>query len=292
MWRLATLTGYLLLIVALGGPGWADRTCGAPDRACEVAGGAYHVALPANPQGAPVVLWLHGYGRSGHGVLANTAFVAGFTTRGYAVLAPDGQPDIANARNLDWAVNDGHDWPRGDVRFLNAVLTDAVARFRLDGGRVLVAGFSRGGSMVWDFACASPGSAAAFAAVSGGFWEPMHESCAGPVHLLHTHGFGDRLVPVEGREVTFNGLDFVQGNLFKALDLWRRVNGCMVSASENRTTGNIWQKSWENCRSGSVTLWLTAGGHGVPKTWSADALDWFESVVALRAEGNEAAEAE
>ncbi|MEO1277156.1 MAG: hypothetical protein AAFV96_17910, partial [Pseudomonadota bacterium] len=74
--------------------------------------------------------------------------------------------------------------PRDDVEFLAAVLRDSASR-GVDRDRVLLAGFSRGGSMVWDLACRAPVMARAYAPIAGAFWEPLSERCAGPVDLYH-----------------------------------------------------------------------------------------------------------
>ncbi|MEM7613826.1 MAG: polyhydroxybutyrate depolymerase, partial [Pseudomonadota bacterium] len=163
----------------------AAQDCGAAENACEVAGGTYNVALPeaASP---PMVVFLHGYGGSGASSVRNEGFAARFTERGYALIAPSGQIDAEERFRRDWEIDDGFDMPRDDVAFLSAVIADAAGRFDLDQSRVLVSGFSRGGSMVWDFACAAPEAATAFAAVAGGFWEPIQQDCVGPVHLHHS----------------------------------------------------------------------------------------------------------
>ncbi len=70
----------------------AEQPCGGPDRACVVEDGDYHAALPDDPQGAPVVLWLHGYASSGASAVRNEAFAARFTDRGFALISPNGQP--------------------------------------------------------------------------------------------------------------------------------------------------------------------------------------------------------
>ena len=59
---------------------------------------------------------------------------------------------------------------RDDVAFIRSVIDDAAERFHLDRDRVLLTGFSRGASMVWDVACIAPDTATAYASVSGGFW--------------------------------------------------------------------------------------------------------------------------
>ncbi len=269
---------WIALLLAGSLAAAAEADCGSAEAPCEVENGVYHVALPDRPGGAPVVLWLHGYGGSGANTIANPGIAELVTGRGYALIATSGQDDIAKSGKRDWNVDDGVDLPRDDIAYLKAVLADAVARFDLDGERVLAAGFSRGGSMVWDLACKSPESAAAFAAVAGAFWEPMDKDCRAPVHLQHTHGFKDRLVPFEGRDVAWNGHLYTQGNVMQGLDVWRRLNGCRNSADEISADGALWQKTWTGCAEGSLTLYLSDGGHGIPWRWFDRTLDWFETL--------------
>ena len=259
-------------------PAVLAQECGAADKPCEVAGGTYHLALPEEPMGAPVAVFLHGYGGTGKGAVRNARSAARYTNRGYALIAPTGQRDPEGKFRNDWGIDDGFQMPRDDVAFLNSVIDDAATRHGLDRSRVIVMGFSRGGSMVWDLACAAPETATAYAAAAGGFWEPIQQDCAGPVHLYHTHGFNDGQVPLEGRTVTFNGVTFTQGNILKGLDTWRRENGCEGRA-QNSTEGD-WIKRWPDCAAGSITLRLTTGGHGLPRNWAMDMLDWFEAVTA------------
>lgn len=258
-------------------PAWAAPDCGAPDAPCTVEGGEYNVALPSAGEMPPAVIWLHGYARSGRAMIQKPKYVEPFTARGYAVIMPSGQPWDASGK-LDWGVVDGFDEERDDIAFIRAVRTDAIERFGLDPSRILLAGFSRGGSMVWDLACLSPDLARGFAAVSGAFWEPMATGCAAPVNLFHTHGFNDRLVPFEGREAHFQGFDFQQGNVMKGIDVLRHENGCMGSAQNSFGEDGSMQKDWSDCAAGSIRLRLTTGGHGVPNGWRDDVLDWFEAL--------------
>lgn len=255
----------------------AIAACGAPDQPCQVEGGEYHVALPSDGETPPAVIWLHGFARSGKAMIQKSGYVEPFAQRGYAVIMPSGQP-FSDAGKLDWGVEDGFEYARDDIAFIRSVRDDAIGRFGLDASRILIAGFSRGGSMTWDLACLAPETGKAFAAVAGAFWEPMATDCKAPVHLFHTHGFKDRLVPFEGREVSFQGLDFIQGNVMKGVDVWRRENGCMGSAQNSFGDDGSMQKDWAECAEGSIRLRLTKGGHGVPKGWREDVLDWFESL--------------
>ncbi len=253
----------------------AAEACGTLEEPCQVENGLYHVALPEQAEGAPLLLWLHGYRGSGANAIKNQGLVSQVTGRGFALIAASGQDDIVQSGSRDWNVDDGNDLPRDDIAYLKAVIADAVQRFGLDGERVFAAGFSRGGSMVWDLACVSPDSAVAFAAVAGAFWGPLPETCAAAVHLQHTHGFKDPLVPFEGREVIWNGYAFTQGNVMQSLDIWRQTNGCAGAAETNATEGSTWVKSFGDCDAGSLTLFLHDGGHGIPKGWFGRTLDWF-----------------
>ena len=268
----------------------AGERCGAVDAPCTIEGGEYHVALPDGWAGGPAVIHLHGYNGSGAKVIGNTGFARGFTARGYALIAPSAlpwRPDRDNSAT-DWSVRDGSIYPRDDVAFLAEVLADAETRFGIDRRRVLMTGFSRGGSMAWDVACIAPGTAAAFAPVAGAFWDPLPEKrprkgCAGPVKLLHSHGFTDRLAPLEGRLMNFGGIDYAQGNIFEGLQIWRRVNGCAEGsrAGAYLTDDKLWRKIWTDCAPGAaLELALHPGGHGLPKGWATMVLDWFESQLA------------
>lgn len=268
----------LTIVLPLIAQSVAADTCGATEQPCEVADGQYYIALPEGEGPAPVVLWLHGFGGSGAATVRNENFVKGFTTRGYAVVLPDGQVYNANSDALDWGVSDGSAIKRDDIGFLQDVMGDAIDRFSLDGERVLATGFSRGGSMVWDLACQAPQIADGFAAISGAFWEPFPTNCKEPVHLRHTHGFTDRVVPLEGRAVNFGGQDFVQGNVFTGFEILRGVNGCRLAADDNRVDGDLWHKAWRDCTNGSLTLELVPGGHGIPKGWKKRTLVWFKEI--------------
>ncbi|WP_159711835.1 alpha/beta hydrolase family esterase [Geminicoccus flavidas] len=229
--------------------------------------------LPAAWQGSPppVLLHLHGWGGNAAAVL-QAGFAQAFLARGFAVIAPQGLEAGPGGRT-DWSVADGQPHPRDDRTFVGRVLDDAARRFGLDRGRVLLSGFSRGGSMAWDIACQEPGMALAYAPVAGGFWQPQPAACAGPVRLLHTHGFADATVPLEGRELRGGAL--AQADIFAGLALWCRVDGCDGPAEIPATAGPFWRKRWTGCRAGAVELALHPDGHTVPDGWAELAIDWF-----------------
>lgn len=253
--------------------------CGGETQPCKVAAGEYHIVVPTGWKGGPAVMHLHGYGGSGANEIKNKGFIAAFMARGYAVIAPTASPWHANKPN-DWAVRDGWlTYPRNDVRFLRDVLADAVVRAGIDANRLLLSGHSRGGSMVWEVACLAPDFARAYAPIAGGFWLPATKECVGPVHMLHTHGFADKTVPLEGRKWHNDEFDITvsQADIWEGLQLWRRENDCPSNAAKHSVTHELWRKSWK-CKRGNLELVLHKGGHGLPKAWSKIVLDWFESL--------------
>lgn len=267
---------WLTMAVAL--PGHAAG-CGGP-LPCHLPEGTYHIALPDPPPARMgALIYLHGYAANGAAALRRDDIVGPALARGYAVLAPDGQTDTLQGSNLDWGVTDGAEWARDDIAFVRAALADATDRFGIDPGRVVLAGYSRGGSMVWDIACRAPDTAAAYAAHAGGFWEPMPASCAGPVRLFHSHGFLDATVPFEGNRIVWYGHPFEMGDIAAGLRLWRSTLGCAPKAGQSVTEAGIWIKRWTDCRSGDLTLELVADGHGRRGDWPARVLDWFEGAA-------------
>ena len=124
--------------------------------------------------------------------------------------------------------------------------------------------------------------ATAYAPVAGAFWRPHPEvgGCAGPVRLLHTHGWRDETVPLEGRPL--RSADILQGDVFHGLLILRDANGCTgLRADEYDTDGAFWQRWWTRCSEGSaLELALHTGGHVVPEGWAELALDWYDRTMA------------
>lgn len=265
--------GLALALAAALWAGAAAAACDAADAGCAIDGGTYRIEVPPGDTGPrPAVIMLHGFGGDGRGVLRNRGLVDRALARGYAVIAPDGLPRPGRP-GRSWSFHPLRPALRDETAFLKAVADDAAARFGLDRARMLLAGFSIGGSMVSYVACTDPGAFAAFAPVAGSFWRPHPAACAGPARLLHTHGTADRTVPLEGREVS-SGLR--QGNVFEAMEIWRAAFGCTGAARDRRIGIFAVQASTDCAPGGELVLALHDGAHGIPESWAGLALDWFE----------------
>ncbi|GAA6180086.1 hypothetical protein NBRC116594_15240 [Shimia sp. NS0008-38b] len=251
---------------------------------CDVGGRSYYIAMPENvDRPVPAVVYVHGWGGSGKGALRNSGMVSGFLARGVAVVAPDGV--VREGRNgRSWRFHPDSGAQLDDISFLVAVRDDAEGRFDLDPNRMILAGFSIGGSMTAYSACLKPEAFAAYAPLGGNFWRPHPTECAGPVRLLHTHGWTDGTVPLEGRVVNGRPADdpdaLVQGDIFHAMSVWRETNQCdNLKADRFDTDGPYWRRIWDRCSPDSaLELALFPGGHSIPRSWPDLVVDWFEGL--------------
>ena len=281
--RIAAVT----LIIAPPGSAPAADACGGEHNACATPLGTYHAALPGGPLAAdkkrPAVLYFHGAGGNGLSVLGAHSYLRPFADAGYALLGANGLARPGNPFGPGWSFRPEGPQQRDELSFARQVLDDAAERFQIDRSRVLITGFSIGGSLTWYLACKDPGLGAAYAPLAGGFWRPLPSGCAGPVDLLHSHGWRDITVPLEGRPL--RGGEIYQGDIFAGLQVWRAANGCKGVRPDAFSTDQVfWRRTWSRCDSGKeLSLVLHASDHDeVPKEWAGMALAWFEARLKAR----------
>ncbi len=267
MWR----AGLALLCLTTT----AHAGCNDAGDPCEVPLGTYHLAKPQSDSPTPALIFLHGAGGNGKSITRNKTY----TERGYAVIGPNGLKRPNSRFGPGWSFIPGREKLRDEAAFIREIIEDAVENHNVDADQIMIAGFSVGGSMTTYLACEDPTLAKAFAPVAGGFWRPHPEmtACAGPVKLLHTHGWRDRTVPLEGRPL--GGGTIFQGDIFVTLQIWRETNGCDgMRADSFDTEGAFWRRKWDTCSDGALEFAMHQGAHGIPKGWSEMALDWFEAL--------------
>ncbi len=245
---------------------------------CRVPLGSYGLVLPETRPDAgllPAVLFFHGWGSSAGKVLGNAKIRDVVLGRGYALVVPQGLRGPEGG-NRGWSHQGSPHQNRDEMAFVREVMEDAVRRAPVDRRRVLVAGFSQGGSMVWHLACFDGRAFRGFAPIAGAFWEPIPQSCpGGPVNLLHLQGFRDNVVPIEGRKI---GERWHQADLFAGLALLRRTNGLRSNPDHITIEDRYRCRMWTGNPAGRLGLCLHDGGHMLPDDWLERAIDWFEAL--------------
>ena len=244
-----------------------------------LASGTYKAHVPASWDGAtplPLLMFFHGYGQTGTVVMGNTELMQLADGEGVLVIAPDGQEKRWSHQGAPM-----RDQLRDDDAFVRSVLADAKRRWPVDPARIWASGFSIGGSMTWHQACFQGDQFTAFLPVAGAFWRPHPQTCpSGPVTLMHVHGTGDTVVPMQGRPIREV---YHQGDVLTGMAFWRAQNGCPDEPAEVTETGDLRCEVWRGCTSGKeLQLCLHPGGHVIPKGYMAQALAWAQSRTGSR----------
>lgn len=250
----------------------AAQACPGQDP-CVVASGHYYALPPPGWDGRsalPTTIFLHGYGAMAEGYAEDVGFTGPFADLGVLLVLPEGVDKA-------WSFGGSPRHARDDLAFMDQVRADLVARFPVDTARLLVTGFSIGGSMAWDLACHRGRDYAAFAPFSGAFWEPLPASCpSGPAHLRHVHGTQDTVVPMVGRPI---GSRARQGDVQEGIAVWRAIDGCDRSPRLEDQPGGLRCEVWDRCGSGrELRLCLFEGRHELPKDWVAGMQGWLASL--------------
>lgn len=271
---------YLLLatiILAASALSAADRPC-AKDAPCQVSGGEYYLSYPPDWDGEtplPAIIFYHGHNSSGLSPLRSRGLRESFVDRGYLLISPNGAARPNGVRA--WPARPGHGGGRDDVVFSLAVLDDAMTRAPIDADRIIVSGFSAGGSMAWMMGCYAGDRFAAVISVAGALRRPAPDGlCPNPSpRALQVHGFADKQVPFEGRGIR----DWHQGDVHQTLALFRASNNCRSNPNDI-TVGENWRtRHWRTCRNGDLGYVEHDGGHGLPRGWTKLAVRWFEDGV-------------
>lgn len=241
-----------LVLCALAAPALA---CGS-DSDCPVGDRIYRIAMPKGYDGTTPVgalIWSHGYGGSAAGVMRNGSLRRMVSDAGLALIAAQG-------------VNGTWDLPKGprtfdstgaaEFTYFDAVLADAEQQFAIDPARIIAAGFSAGGMMVWNLACTHPDAYAGFIPLSGTFWLAPPETCAPPVSsIVHIHGDADKTVPLAGRPI----LETKQGEVAAALAFYAKFGS--FGPTQATASGDLTCQNRKTAEGEILDFCLFPGGH-------------------------------
>ena len=253
----------LLIWAVLAAP--MAMACGA-DSDCAVGGRSYRISMPDGAR-APVgaVIWAHGYRGTATGVMRNKALRKMAHDRGLALIAVQG---VGGTWDLPKGPGSFNSTGASEFAYFDAVIADASKRFDIDTSRLVASGFSAGGMMVWNLACAQPDMFAGFVPMSGTYWLKPPATCAAPVtSIVHIHGDVDSTVPLDGRVIGPTR----QGKVSEALAAYADFGGFgpaqPVSAPEMRCEAQT------NAQDDILEFCLFEGGHSFSTAHLAYGID-------------------
>ena len=210
------------------------------------------LAAPAGDDGRhrlPLVIGLHGFGRTSEELAAQSRIPARAIAAGVLAVLPQGAGP-GRSWNLSGTT------PNADVAFLSALVTRLASNECADPARVVITGISDGGDMAVFAACALPGRFRAVVTVSASI-EPR-VGCH-PIRMVAIHGDADPVDPYRG------GRDGRPGYLATppaaaAIKAWAALDGCLRAVT-TRIAPHIVNTTYP-CGAQLVTV--NGGGHTWP----------------------------
>lgn len=262
---------FLILIAMMIAP--MAQACG-EDTDCAVGDRVYRISMPEGQADAVgAVVWAHGYRGSAAGVMRNGSLRKMVHAQGLALIAAQG---VNGSWDLPYGPRTFNSTGASEFEYFEAVIADVSSQFGIDTTRLVASGFSAGGMMVWNLACARPDAFAGFIPISGTFWLKPPASCATPVaNIVHLHGDRDTTVPLDGRAIG----ETRQGKVSDALAMYA-AHGQFGPVKENNTD-MLRCSEQVNPDSAILEFCLFEGGHSFRTEYLAYALERLQDVGGL-----------
>lgn len=198
------LASISFILVAVAGFGTRGSPPAAGQQTGPTADRPYELKVPEGYDGGsavPLVVLLHGYSSNGPAQNAYFRLSAEADRSGFLLAYPNGTRDLMGNRfwNGTDACCDFYGSGVDDVAYLNAVLDEIEAGYRVDQDRVYLVGHSNGAFMSHRYACDQAGRVAAIVTLAGMQWQdPVRCGAGSPVSVLHVHGQDDGTIRYEG----------------------------------------------------------------------------------------------
>lgn len=164
----------------------------------------YQLYIPEGSfEGAPLLIMMHGY-TSSHLILKGQSMMDEVAKEnGFVVAYLLGTETIGGPHwNADLTLS-----AVDDVGFVETVIDHLATTYNLSSENVFGSGFSNGAFMTYTIACRAPEVFKAIAPVAGLMSGATYEACEdpAPMNILHIHGTGDLVVPVDGSMTLLGG---------------------------------------------------------------------------------------
>jgi polyhydroxybutyrate depolymerase len=225
-----------------------------------------HVPAHYNPNAnIPVVLDFHGATGTAVGTESGSDFSGLADQQNFLVVYPQGLIN-ADSGGTFWASDGPIDFGIDDVAFTSNILDYLQKTFCVDPYRIYATGFSNGGGMTRFLMCRLAGRIAAFAPMSGGFYNSPGGCHPGrPVSILDFHGSADPLLPYNGVSIQRNPA-WPLPSIPQWLQQWATYDGCTTGPVVFYHHAPVVGEQWTHCKDNvSVEHYrIDGGGHAGP----------------------------
>ena len=306
--RTRAIVRTLAAVGAVTGGVWLwPRLTGAPRAGpatnALVAARPYRIKVPAvvDPgKTYPLVLVLHGWGGTSERIERYYQLDALVDELGFLVAYPEGTEETHRrhfwgGHRRFWDATDAccnfYGAPVDDVAYLDAVIDDVSAHYRVDPKRVFVMGLSNGGYMSHRYACDRAGRVAAIVSQAGAMWaDATRCKPSEPVAVLQIHGTEDEIVAYEGHPSSAHGESLLPSAHQSAAD-WATFDHCAATPDTSAPPRDLVEgglgddapeaetttERWTGCR--GVELWTMRGARHVPRPrqplWARSIYYWL-----------------
>lgn len=240
----------------------------------------YHLHLPDGlPDGAPLVVVLHGYGGTGNPDRFGMNATA--DRHGFAVCYPEGERDSRGKQCWNVGYPFQADMEIDDVRFLEELIDHLHRRYGLSRRNVFCTGISNGGDMCYLLASQRPDLFAALGPVAGFMSVAIlrADSATHAVPLFEIHGTADRTTRWEG-DLENSGGWGAYLPIPIAVGYWAAKNKCLEERVDTLPRGADGLQAIAHRYTGGtdgneVWLYETLGGK---HSWSETGVDTCEEL--------------
>ncbi len=239
---------------------------------CAVFDGFYLARPPPAWDGkAPLaaMIFFHGHRGSAEDTLADPLLAPWAARNGILLVAAHGKENT-------WSHPGSPSKFRDELAYVRSLLADVRQRYPVDEKRLVAAGFSAGGSVVWSLACQLDFRFAAYLPFAGGFWDPLPERCAaGAGNVFHVHGTSDTTVPLAGRWIRNT---WKQGDIHAGFKRFIAANAC-AAPPRSEQKSDLACTHYAGCGSGkALSLCLHPEGHSIRESDIDAAWAWVKAL--------------
>ena len=230
----------------------------------------YTLNLPPDyyeSNGFSLVIAMHGGGGDAAQFESTSRLTEKADAAGFIVVYPEGVKSDGVLGARTWNAGKCCDYARdnniNDVKFIDELIDELLAKYKINPKKVYATGHSNGGMLSYRLACEMSGKIAAIA--TSGCSMVVTQPCNPdrPVPVLHMHSVLDARVPYTGGKgitgVYYPPIDSV-------MNVWSKINTCETTAQVVKDDDDYKFTRWTDCTNGvTIQYYLTQdGGHAWP----------------------------